>query len=78
MIRTGALGDQSQQYAALRELRRELMVITGERDAVIPGEHIARVRALLPRHHHFSLPAEHNLLLTHPEDVVQALVRWAR
>jgi len=36
------------------------------------------VRALVPRHHHFSLPAEHNLLLTHPEDVVQALVRWAR
>jgi pimeloyl-ACP methyl ester carboxylesterase len=78
MIRSGALGDQGRQYAALRGLHLELMVITGERDAIIPAEHIARVRALLPGHHHLSLQAEHNLLLTHPEDVVQALVRWAR
>ena len=78
MIRSGALGDQSRQYAALRGLQRELLVITGERDAIIPAEHVARVRELLPKHHHFPLQAEHNLLLTHPEDVVQALVRWAR
>jgi len=77
MIRSGALGDQTRQYAALAGLQRELMVITGERDAIIPAEHIARVRSMLPRHQHLSLQAEHNLLLTHPEDVVQALVPWA-
>ena len=78
MIRTGALGDQSRHYAALRALQPELMVITGQRDLVIPADHIARVRGLLPDHLHLSLSAEHNLLLTHPEDVVQALVRWSR
>lgn len=78
MIRTGALGDQSPRYAALQALQRPLMVITGERDGVIPADHIARVRALLPEHQHFPLPAEHNLLLTHPEDVARALVQWAR
>jgi pimeloyl-ACP methyl ester carboxylesterase len=76
MFRTGALGDQAACYAALRDLPCELLVITGEHDTIIPPEHVARVRSLLPRHHHHSIPAEHNLLLTHPEVVVDALVRW--
>ncbi|MES1264049.1 MAG: alpha/beta hydrolase [Variovorax sp.] len=76
MFRTGALADQSARYAALQSLKRELMVITGERDAIIPPEHVARVRSLLPPHLHVSLPAEHNLLLTHPAVVADALVQW--
>jgi hypothetical protein len=28
------------------------------------------------RHSHWPLPAEHNLLLTHPDVVVDALVNW--
>jgi hypothetical protein len=39
---------------------------------------IARVRSLLPPHEHCAIPAEHNLLLTHPELVVDALVQGAR
>jgi len=78
MFRTGALGDQSARYAALQRLQREMLVITGEQDAIIPAEHVARVRSLLPPHRHISLQAEHNLLLTHPHEVADALIRWLR
>jgi pimeloyl-ACP methyl ester carboxylesterase len=76
MFRTGALGDQSTRYAALRTLRRDVLVVTGEQDSIIPPEHVARVRSMLPPHQHIALPAEHNLLLTHPEKVADALLRW--
>lgn len=76
MFRTGALADQSPRYSALRNLQRELLVITGEQDAIIPPEHVAHVRSLLPQHRHVSLPAEHNLLLTHPVEVAEALADW--
>jgi pimeloyl-ACP methyl ester carboxylesterase len=78
MFRTGALGDQAARYAALRQLQRNVLVITGEHDTIIPAEHVARVRALLPDHQHLSIQAEHNLLLTHPEVVVDTLMRWSR
>lgn len=73
MFRHGALGDQSARYSALRGFTRPLLVVTGEFDNIIPPEHIARVRALLPPHAHCVVPAEHNLLLTHPGHVVAAL-----
>jgi len=78
MFRTGALADQSRRYAALKMLHRDVLVITGERDSIIPAEHVARVRSLLPPHEHVSLPAEHNLLLTHPEQLMDALLQWGR
>jgi pimeloyl-ACP methyl ester carboxylesterase len=77
MIRTAALGDQGARYAALRAIEREVLVITGALDTIIPAEHIERVRALLPKHAHHSIEGEHNLLLTHPDEVVGALRRWA-
>jgi len=77
MFRTAALGDQSAHYSALRAVEREVLVITGEHDTIIPAEHVARVRSLLPPHSHCPVPAEHNLLLTHPDAVVAALVDWA-
>ena len=76
MFRTGALADQSARYAALRNLQHEILVITGEQDAIIPPEHVARVRSLLPAHQHVSLDAEHNLLLTHPDAVADVLNRY--
>jgi pimeloyl-ACP methyl ester carboxylesterase len=76
MFRTGALGDQSPRYAALRNVQREMLVIAGEQDAIVPAEHVARVRSLLPSHRFVSLPAEHNLLLTHPREVTDAVVTW--
>lgn len=76
MFRTGALADQSSRYAALKNLQPEILVVTGELDAIIPPEHAARVRSLLPPHQHVSLQAEHNLLLTHPHEVADALGRW--
>jgi pimeloyl-ACP methyl ester carboxylesterase len=77
MFRTAALGDQSARYSALRATEREVLVITGDHDSIIPAEHVARVRSLLPPHSHCPVPAEHNLLLTHPDAVVDALVSWA-
>jgi len=74
MIRTNTLGDQTTRYEALRDWGRELLVITGANDAVIPAAHVARIRALLPHHGHYEIQdAEHNLLLTHPRAVVDAL-----
>ena len=72
------LGDKTAQYAALRSFAGKILVITGDQDNIIPTEHIARIRSLLPAHTHVSVPAEHNLLLTHPEIVVDALLAWSR
>ena len=78
MFRHGALGDKSAQYASLAGFEKPLMVVTGDRDNIIPADHIARVRALLPGHTHCPIDAEHNLLLTHPEVVVDAVLGWMR
>jgi pimeloyl-ACP methyl ester carboxylesterase len=78
MFRTAALGDQSASYSALRSADREVLVVTGDHDVIIPAEHVARVRSLLPPHSHCPVAAEHNLLLTHPEVVVNALVDWVK
>ena len=78
MFRTAALGDQSARYSALQTIDREVLVITGDHDAIIPAEHLARVRSLLPPHAHCPIEAEHNLLLTHPDAVTEALVKWTR
>ena len=77
MFRSGALGNQGGQYAGLGNFRQPLLVISGDRDNIIPPGHLAQVRALLPAHEHFALDAEHNLLLTHPNEVVEELVRWS-
>jgi pimeloyl-ACP methyl ester carboxylesterase len=77
MIRTAALGNQGARYAALRAIERDVLLITGALDTIIPADHVARVRTLLPDHAHRSVEGEHNLLLTHPEEVVDALRRWA-
>ena len=74
MFRTAALGDQGSRYKALSTINREILVITGEDDAVIPPDHVARVRSLLPNHTHIRIKGEHNLLLTHADDVVNAIV----
>jgi pimeloyl-ACP methyl ester carboxylesterase len=76
MFRTDALADRSGQYAALHSFEGEILVVSGEHDVIVPPEHVARLRALLPAHRHLSLPAEHNLLLTHPEAVADALAAW--
>jgi len=74
MIRAETLGDQAARYAALAALARDVLVISGGADAVIPAADIARVRALVGRHEHFDLAgAEHNLLLTHSAEVATAM-----
>ena len=78
MFRTAALGDQSARYSALRSVERDVLVVTGDHDIIIPAEHVARVRSLLPPHSHCPVPGEHNLLLTHPDVVVNALVEWMK
>ena len=76
MFRTAALGDQSARYSALGSDARDVLVITGDHDDIIPAEHVARLRSLLPPHSHCPVPGEHNLLLTHPDVVVNALIDW--
>ena len=78
MFRSGALGNQAACYEALRRIEKEILVITGAQDSILPPTHAARVRELLPPHSHQSIEAEHIMLLTHPEVVVDALVRWSR
>lgn len=77
MFRHGALGDKTAEYSALRSIDRPLLVVTGAFDNIIPAEHITTIRALLPVHTHLPVAAEHNLLLTHPEIVADALVKWS-
>ena len=74
MMRNEALGDQSRHYAALPSLDRDVLVISGSRDDVLPPKDLARVRELLLGHSHLAIEgAAHNLLLTHPAEVAAAL-----
>lgn len=76
MFQHGTLGDKGACYAALRRVPIEILVISGDRDSVVPGVDVGRIRSMLPPHAHASLPAEHNLLLTHPVAVAETLVEW--
>jgi len=74
MFAQRTLGDQSERYRRLRPDGREVIVVAGAADRVIPLRDVARVRALLPHHSYLEIAgAEHNLLLTHPERVAAAL-----
>ena len=53
-----------------------VLIVAGDKDRVIPREHVARVRDLVPQHRYVEIAgAAHNLLLTHPEQIVAALVQ---
>jgi pimeloyl-ACP methyl ester carboxylesterase len=74
MFANRTLGDQTQRYRRLRSGEREIVVLAGAADRVIPLSDVARVRALLPHHSYVEIGgAEHNLLLTHAEFVAAAL-----
>lgn len=74
MFANGTLGDQSQRYHRLRSGDHEVLVVAGAADRVIPLAHVARIRGLLPHHRYLEIAgAEHNLLLTHAEQVAAAL-----
>lgn len=76
MFANRTLGDQSERYRRLRLGGREIVVVAGAADRVIPLRDVARVRALLPHHGYLEIPdAEHNLLLTHPEFVASILAQ---
>ena len=75
MFANRTLGDQSERSRTLRSGEREILVVAGAADRVVPLRDVARVRALLPRHRYLEIQeAEHNLLLTHPERIASALV----
>lgn len=74
MFASRTLGDQSGHYRGLRPCEREIVVVAGAADQVVPLRDVARVRTLLPHHTYLEIAgAEHNLLLTHPECVAAAL-----
>ncbi len=75
MARTATLGDQGPRYAALRDLPRDMLLVWGSEDPVIPRGHIARIRDLLPEHSYHEIEgAEHNLLLTHADAIAGAVL----
>jgi len=75
MFANRTLGDQRARYRRLHPAGREIVVVAGDADRVIPLRDIAGVRALLPSHRYLQIAgAEHNLLLTHPEFVAAALL----
>jgi pimeloyl-ACP methyl ester carboxylesterase len=75
MFASGALGDQRERYRRLHSGTREIVVVAGTADRVVPLRDVARIRALLPQPHRYLeiADAEHSLLLTHPEVVASAL-----
>jgi pimeloyl-ACP methyl ester carboxylesterase len=69
-------GDGSDDYAALRGLRCEVLVVAGGADHVTPTAEVACVRHLLPSHRYVEVGgADHDLLATDPEPLA-AVVRW--
>jgi pimeloyl-ACP methyl ester carboxylesterase len=74
MFANQTLGDQSERYRRLRSGEREIVVVAGAADRVIPLHDIARIRDLLPSHRYLEIAAaEHNLQLTHAKQVAAAL-----
>jgi len=55
MFANRTLGDQSDRYRRLRGGKREIVVVAGAADRVIPPSHIARIRALLPPHRYLQV-----------------------
>jgi pimeloyl-ACP methyl ester carboxylesterase len=74
MFANRTLGDQRERYRRLHSGEREIVVVAGAADRVVPPRDVARIRALLPPHRYLEIAdAEHNLLLTHPGIVAAAL-----
>lgn len=74
MFANRTLGDQRERYRRLHSGEREIVVVAGAADRVVPLGDVARVRALLPHHSYLEIAdAQHNLLLTHPGSVAAAL-----
>lgn len=74
MVRSETFGDQSARYAALRDLARDVLVISAKDDTVIPAPDVARICGLVAKCRHVEIAgAEHNLLFTHSAEVAAAL-----
>lgn len=74
MFANRTLGNQREHYQRLQSGEREIVVVAGSADRVVPLRDVARVRAMLPHHRYLEIAdAEHNLLLTHPGVVAAAL-----
>lgn len=79
MFANHTLGSQHERYRRLCSVEREITVVAGAADRVIPLGDVAHVRALLPQHRYVEIAgAEHNLLLTHPEWVAAAVAPRSR
>ena len=75
MFANRTLGDQRERYRRLQPGEREILVVAGALDRIVPLRDVAEVRSLLPPHDYLEIAqAEHNVLLTHPERVAAALV----
>lgn len=76
MFSNGTLGDQCAHYKRLHAFAREIVVVAGGADHVIPLSDVAHIRGLLPNHRYVEIAdAQHNLLLTHSEAVASVITR---
>jgi pimeloyl-ACP methyl ester carboxylesterase len=74
MVRSETFGDQSSRYTALRDLGRDVLVISANGDTVIPAADIARICSLIESCDRVDIAgAEHNLLFTHAATVAAAV-----
>jgi pimeloyl-ACP methyl ester carboxylesterase len=74
LIRSGALGDQSDGYERLRGLGTGILVLRGLDDSIFTADQLDRLKGILPEAQVHQLEGMgHPLMLTHPE-IVSSLV----
>ena len=77
LFRSGALGDQSDCYAALADAARPVLLLRGVDDAILPPAQVAAIRRLVPQARHLELAGTaHSFIITHPEKVAPPVLEF--
>lgn len=79
LIRSGALGDQSDAYRALNEHPHPLLMLRGEEDVILTAAQAARILELAPRIRFRVLAGTaHAMMLSHPRQVAAEVLAFLR
>ena len=74
MERCGALGDQSSVYSRAAERGIAPLILWGTADRIVPRSQVDWIESCFALSQRLDLPgAEHNLMLTHPGEVADAI-----
>ncbi|MEO1035349.1 MAG: alpha/beta fold hydrolase [Pseudomonadota bacterium] len=77
LMRSGALGDQSDCYRALASRGNRLLLLRGDEDNIVTADQLHRVRDLTTRADTRELAGTgHAVMLTHPEIIAPVLVEF--